>query len=337
MKKNSLFLLLLVAFIGTAKAQVPTKVIVEHFTNTKCSVCASRNPGFYSNIGGITGVIHLAIHPSSPYPACVLSQHNVSENDARTNFYSVYGSTPRLVIQGVVISTSADYSSSTIFAPYLSQTTPASIRISQTKYGNDSIRSRVVVKTEALHSLGNLKLFVALAEDTVFYTGSNGEPRHYDVFRKSYTGTAGMSVTLPAVVGDSVVYTMSSSSNGVWNLSRINTVAILQEESTKAVIQSEATVSQAIGVITGIKDNSENTSFIAIRSSNENKLIYINQNAATNALRFDLYDLTGRKLLSKKIQTSSEEVSVADLSSGIYLYKVESTTKTLKTGKILIQ
>ena len=121
MKKIFSILTALVAFNQCAMAQVPKKVIVEHFTNTKCSVCASRNPGFYTNLNAQSGVIHLAIHPSSPYAACVLSMHNPVENDGRTNYYSIYGGTPRLVIQGTVISSSADYSMSSIFAPYLAQ------------------------------------------------------------------------------------------------------------------------------------------------------------------------------------------------------------------------
>ena len=150
--KKTVLLFTLIFLSQLSYSQVPKKVVVEHFTNTKCSVCASRNPGFYTNYYAQTGVIHLAVHPSSPYSACVLSQHNAAENDARTNYYGIYGSTPRLVIQGVVISSGANYSSASIFTPYLGQQSPASIKIVQSKYGNDSIRSRIVIKTEATHS-----------------------------------------------------------------------------------------------------------------------------------------------------------------------------------------
>lgn len=211
MKKAIVTICLSLQLIGlTTKGQVAKKVITEHFTNTVCSICASKNPGFYTNLNSQSGVIHLAIHPSSPYSSCILNQHNVTENDARTNYYGVYGSTPRIVIQGSVIPSSANYSSASLFSPFLSQNSPASIKIKQYKYGNDSIRSRIVIKTEALHSLGSLKLFVALAEDTIFYSSPNGETKHYDVFRKSLTGTSGVTVTLPSTVGDSVIFTMAS-------------------------------------------------------------------------------------------------------------------------------
>ena len=34
----------------TASAQVERTVIVEHFTNTRCGICAFRNPAFYENL-----------------------------------------------------------------------------------------------------------------------------------------------------------------------------------------------------------------------------------------------------------------------------------------------
>lgn len=230
-------------------SQVAKKTVVEHFTNTQCSVCASKNPGFYANLNSQANTLHLAIHPSSPYIGCLLYQQNPTANDARTNYYGIYGATPRLVINGNVISPSANYSSSAIFAPYQSLTSPASIRIVQEKFANDSIKSTIVIKTVATNTLGNLSLFVALAEDTVFYTGSNGEPMHFDVFRKSLTNTTGNAITLAPTVGDSVVFTFSSPSNLIWNFSRIYTLAILQETASKNLVQAEAVPAYA-GIIT---------------------------------------------------------------------------------------
>lgn len=289
MKKNILLFTLICLSLLTY-SQVPKKVVVEHFTNTKCSVCASRNPGFYTNYNAQSGVIHLAIHPSSPYSACVLSQHNAVENDARTNYYGIYGGTPRLVIQGVVISSGANYSQSSIFTPYLSQLSPASIKIVQSKYGNDSIRSRIVIKTEATHTLGGLSLFVALAEDTINYTGSNGEPVHYDVFRKSLTGATGVNITLPATVGDSVVYTKSSTVNAAWNFSRIVTLAILQETVSKAVVQSQSVLASSNNITTGISSlNLSNANIAAIVTANG---ILVKQDKFSENSSITLYDLT---------------------------------------------
>ncbi len=310
-------------------------MVVEHFTNTKCSVCATRNPGFYTNYNAQTGVIHLAVHPSSPYSTCVLSQHNAAENDARTNYYAIYGSTPRLVIQGVVISSGANYSSSSIFTPYLGQMSPASIKIRQTKYGNDSIRSRIVIKTEALHNLGNLKLFVALAEDTLNYTGSNGEPVHYDVFRKSLTGATGVNITLPATVGDSVVYSNSSTVNGAWNFYKIFTLAILQEATSKAVVQAQSIPASSNSIITGISNLYLSNSTITVAVTENGILVKQDKFNENNSIT--LYDITGRALLNRVLTSNIETIPVSEISIGVYIYSIKSKDSVIKTGKLFIQ
>jgi len=334
MKKLFFQLLALVFSIPLVNAQVPRKVVVEHFTNTRCSSCASRNPGFYTNLNNQSGVIHLAIHPSAPYPSCVLSMHNAVENDSRTSYYGIFGSTPRLIIQGVVVPGGTNYGAASIFTPYLGQTSPASIKIYQYKYGNDSIHSRIVIKTEAANTLTNLSLFVALAEDTINYTGSNGEPVHYDVFRKSLTGTAGVSITLPSTVGDSVIYTMSSLSNTDWDFSRIFTLAILQDATTKAVVQTENIAAETNNLATGINNEFQNELNANIFTVGKAINVLINKKASN--LNFELYDISGRKLLEKNILSNSENINVSNLSHGIYLYALKSENGIVKTGKLLI-
>lgn len=327
---------ILCAFIAQFSfSQVPKKVVVEHFTNSKCSFCATRNPGFYDNLNNQSGVIHLAIHPSSPYSGCLINQHNVSENDGRTNYYGIYGSTPRLVIQGAPIPGGANYSSSSIFTPHLGQTSPASLTISQTKFGADSIISTIVIKTEEAHSLGELKLFVALAEDTLFYTGSNGEPQHYDVFRKSFTGTSGISVTLPATVGESVSFSYSSAANAAWVFERIFTLAILQEAGSKAVVQAEAVpASQNDPNILGINTSNENESHIDVFQTEEGVLIH--QYAFSEPNSITIYDVTGKVVLSQKLNSNLETVILPSNTKGFYLYEIGTNSTTQKTGKLIL-
>jgi hypothetical protein len=327
-------LITLLFFNLSVNAQVPKKIIVEHFTNTVCSICASKNPGFYTNLKNQQGVIHLAVHPSSPYTSCILNKHNVSENDARTNYYGIYGATPRLVIQGVVIASNANYSSAAIFTPYLGKTSPASIKIYQRKFGTDSIRTRIVVKTEATHALSNLKLCVFLAEDTIFYTSPNGETKHFDVFRKSLTGVTGVPITLPATVGDSVIIIESSPANAAWNFSRIYTLAILQDGTSKAIVQSESVPAKrndiATGIEMGIIDNT-NIDVIFV-----NQMISINQKALAGLSNFSLYDLSGRIILNKELGAERETINVSGVSSGIYLYTVKFKGIDIKAGKLFI-
>ena len=81
--KISTFAILFFSQFGFS--QVAKKTIAEHFTNINCNICASRNSGIYTNLNTQSNLIHLAIHPSSPYSSCLLYQQNEAANDARTN------------------------------------------------------------------------------------------------------------------------------------------------------------------------------------------------------------------------------------------------------------
>lgn len=242
--KGSNFYVLLCCLLALlpemAQAQVAKTIVVEHFTNTRCGICSNRNPGFYQNLNQQNGIVHLAVHPSSPYSNCELNLHNPEENDGRTNFYGIYGSTPRLVIQGNVIPSSTNYSDAAIWNPYTAQTSPVSIQLQQSKQSN-LIEARVTLTTEENNSLENLVLFLALAEDTVFYNAPNGEDLHFDVFREAVTSTGGMSVSLAANVGESVSFDFQITPDSEWDLNRMFLVAILQDGSDKEVIQAGAT------------------------------------------------------------------------------------------------
>ena len=319
--KISTFTILLFSQFGFS--QVIKKTVVEHFTNTDCSICASRNPGFYTNLNMQSNVIHLAVHPSSPYPSCLLYQQNAAANDARTNYYGIYGSTPRLVINGNVIPGGANYSSSTIFTPYSGLTSPASIRIVQEKFNSDSIHSTIIIKTEAANALGALSLVVALAEDTVFYTGGNGESLHFDVFRKSLTNIIGDAVTLPATVGDSLVFSFTSLSNPIWNFSRIFTLAILQETTSKSLIQAEAVPASEGSVTTGISSSLLNSNGVRVFPSPTDKFITIDLNETKSATIF-LRDINGRLIIQKSISLFENTIDVSALPKGNYFITINS-------------
>ncbi len=70
-------------------AQTELIVVVEHFTNTRCGICASRNPAFKENVANHPKVLSITIHPSRPYSSCELHKHNPGDNDSRTNYYDI--------------------------------------------------------------------------------------------------------------------------------------------------------------------------------------------------------------------------------------------------------
>ena len=212
-----------------AQAQGPVQtVLVEHFTNTRCSICASRNPGFFTNLRQQpASTLHVAYYPSSPYSQCLFSQQNPAENDARTNFYGIYGSTPRLVINGAVIPAAQNYAAPALFAPFQNQPAPLTVQTTLTRPHPDSV-AVIVQLTTVAPVTGNPVLYVALVEDTVFYASPNGEPRHYNVFRKSFTGPNPAPLTLPAP-GSTLTVRRAVAISSLWALPRLYAVAVVQQ------------------------------------------------------------------------------------------------------------
>ncbi len=323
--------------LGSIAQEVPRKISVEHFTNTLCSTCASRNPGFFNNYGNEnTGnMIHLAIHPSAPYTACIFNKHDKAANDDRVKYYGVFGSTPRLIINGSAVSTSTSYNGAGIFTPYVGLTSPISLNLYQQKFGSDSIRVRVVVKTVSSHSLGNQNLYVVLAEDTIFYNAPNGEDAHYNVMRKPLFGNTGMSITLPSTMGDSLVFTATVAAHADWDFARIYALAILQNESDKSVTQSEALVASANGnVVLGLANISKSNSYKVYPNPVINDLKITSNHVGEST--FKLISISGSEMVTGNFNTETT-ISTTTIPKGVYFLIIEGSTgvftqKVIKSG-----
>jgi hypothetical protein len=299
-------------------AQAVKKVIAEHFTNTYCSVCASRNPGFYNNLWKYPQVLHIAYHPSSPYIACPLSQHNKPENDDRTNFYGVYGSTPRIVIQGSVIPSSANYTDTNLFVSQLGQTTPFEVKVSLEQVSVTTLAVKAVVKKVAASTLTALDIYGALTEDTLFFTASNGETKHYDVFRKAVWGSNPISIAVPAAVGDSTVSTQTITINSEWSLSRLHATVILQD-AAKAVVQAER--SGNVGGNLGMPMATQTISLYPNPAKNALFLTGV-QGKYTNAI---ITNISGKALLNLP---AADTINISSLSSGLYFLSLAGGNDT---------
>lgn len=318
MNKAALFLILCVmGFYEVSAQQVPKRVVAEHFTNTYCSVCASRNPGFYTNLWGQSQVLHIAYHPSSPYAACPLSMHNVAENNARTNYYGIFGATPRVVIQGGVISASANYSDASIFAASLGQTTSFDMKVMLELSGADSVLTTVIVKKVDTSSLSALQLYGALVEDTLFFAAANGEARSYDVFRRALWGTASMSITAPAAVGDSLVYTQKTALNAIWSRGNMYAVVMLQDGAKNMV---QAAKSGKLPPASGMNEP-EMGSVFAVYPNPSGTAIKVSGNLQYPC-SYQLYNTAGQRIKTATLDNSASYIDVSGFAAGQYILKI---------------
>ena len=328
--------LLLSAGLGAATAQgqaVPRAVLAEHFTNTVCSVCASRNPGFYANLRQQPApVLHIAYHPSSPYRACQLSQQNVAENDARTNFYGVYGGTPRLVLNGAVIPAGQDYAAAALFAPYRNQASPFALTVALQAVGTDSVATVVRIETRAAHGFATLKLYVPLAEDTVFYAAPNGEQRHYDVFRKSFSGLQPLTFSPAAAVGGSVTVRRVLAKNPAWVPRRLYALAVVQDAAGQVL---QAAASAHLGSAAPLASLAAGAAATAQAYPNPvRETLYLTANAGQAAASWQVCNLLGQQVLASAPGAAPAAIDVRGLAAGAYVLRVQTTSGRNYTVKL---
>lgn len=326
MKKLLSAFLLIFGFSSSILAQVPQKLVVEHFTNSRCSICASRNPGFYSNYNNLESATHISFHPSSPYPQCIFNMFDVSANDARTNYYGIYGSTPQYVVNGELISPSSSITMSGVFNPFINLESSASIKIEHIVSGQ-AVQLRVVVYTEAAHNGENLRLFAGLKQDLVNYSAPNGETLHHDVFRKSWFDIEGQPFVMAAATGDSVEFVGNLTLDSGWNSEDFSTIVIIQKESSKEVIQSEES---------GLNDiplsfrNLRNNQF-KIYPNPANTYVTVVTSDLAGLQSFKLTDTCGR-IVDSGTFCNQTQINTSIFPTGVYYLFIgnENTTSTKK-------
>ncbi len=317
-------LLLGLTWASISLAQVPKKVVVEHFTNTRCGICANRNPAFFNNLDNQSGALHVAVHPSSPYSSCLFNQHNPSENDDRTSYYGIYGSTPRLVIQGEVVPASANYGNASIFNPHLNEESDFSLHIKPFITSNgDSLYTEVYIVRESASNISEASLFLAAVEALVQYNAPNGEDEHHNVFRESYLDVTGQSVTLPTDVGDSVMVSGWVSISEDWESDEMYAMAILQDDN-KSVLQAESSEGITLGTIESSGDglgygDFELNALKLFPNPTSDRLI-IESDVALQQI--EVFDLLGQRVMTETANASFVQLEMHDLSSGKYLVRM---------------
>ncbi len=332
-----LFVLGLLQSAGSARAQAVSQVVlVEHFTNTRCSICFNRNPGFYANLRQQpTGTLHIAYHPSSPYRLCQFSQQNPTENDARTNFYGIYGSTPRLVVNGQVIPSGQNYADPAVFAPAQGQVSPLAVQVALTRLGADSLAATVEIRTVAAHTLTGTTLYVALAEDTVFYAAPNGETRHYDVFRQAFTGAAPLAF-VPAPVGSAVTVRRTVAVRPDWAVPRLYALAMVQQPGGRMV---QAGASAVLGTTPlGLTASIETlTSAAEIYPNPAHHLLTIRRANGSLPATATLLDGLGRAIRQWPLSGADEQVSLSGVVPGTYVVRIQAGGGVVEHRRIGVQ
>ena len=304
-------------------AQVPRNVVVEHFTNTRCGICGSRNPGLVTNLSTSPDVLHVSYHPSRPYSSCVLNQHNVSENDDRAKHYGVYGSTPRDVVQGSTKGNGESFTDKALFSSELGQTSPVDVQLTTLQKGKDSLEVRIVIKNVATNSLKDMSIYAVAEEDTVFYNAPNGEKEHHNVFRKALLNEA---LTIPNMVGDSVVFIAKTANHVDWDASRMYVMAFVQTADKK--IEQVASSEGDADIDGGGGTNSLTQLFLnsfSVYPNPASATLTIKTSPNDEAQEVVLTNVMGMDVVHSLVHADGHsEISTSDIPNGTYFVKVIS-------------
>jgi thiol-disulfide isomerase/thioredoxin len=247
-KHTIVFILLLFTFITiNSFSQAQRKVIFEKWTSSTCGPCASQNPYFETWVPAVwNNVTVVAYHVGWPSPGNdPMYLHNPTQSYDRRYYYGI-NSVPCARIDGTIatggcVSCSYSNTSGCLQAYYdqrIAVTTPLSVSVSDARIVGDSIRANVIVTKLSDLPSGTYYLRVMAVERIIKYVsppGGNGETVFPDVFRLSVPNSTGTAITTTAGTQN---FQFTYARNSVWVDSMIYTLAFVQNESTKEILNS---------------------------------------------------------------------------------------------------
>lgn len=313
------FCLLVLFLSAKAYTQVPKQHVAEHITNTSCSVCAANNASIHQAMRTGTHLNTLSIHPSKPYASDVFNQQNKSENDARTIYYNAFGSTPKLVFNGVLLSNYATLAQEIKKADG-TEMAYAFFQIDKIN-GENKVRIKLhILNRDSLPA--NAFLFVCLREDTVFETTNNGETQHLQVMRKILSTVKGDSIPIQTSA-DSIELTYSYTPESFWNMNRMS-VLVMLTAANKTLIQSGVSgylQTPASGL------NFQTGSSLQVYPNPVRDYLYFQQH---EMLTVQVTDAAGRVVLEQEIRDEAS-LDLRSLQAGIYFLSAKSADKLFYT------
>jgi Outer membrane protein Omp28/Secretion system C-terminal sorting domain len=310
------------------QAQTSAKryVLIEHFTNSWCSVCASKNPDFYKTYDlNDKNLHHISYHPNFPYEQCVFYQANKTENNNRAEAYGLSSGTPRVVLNGEVVPPSTPLLQTSVLTPKLGKTSPIAITVKEKFDLLSPSQLTIEAQVSRLSALpaGSYKLFVALVEKNIALTTPNQEKNHRDVFRMMVNGIEGTEYK-QELTGEKIIYSYTFGINDAWKKDQVYAVVFLQNTLTKEVLNSGTKFDP---VSTGIFEQ-EAVETLNITPNPVNETAYA-QLGDDQAESVEVFSLGGQRLtLEHVIDQSQVQFETAGLSPGMYLVKIKGKKNT---------
>lgn len=318
------------------------KVLVEMFTNSHCSVCPGAHAAinsYKSTSANASRVRYIYYHTLFPYSSDQLAQANTTEPAARYSYYGSSSSTPITYFDGV--DQGRAYSSwASAIDNRLAVNGPLEIELSGTK---NALSFSVTAEITQTSSISKSDLVVhIIAVENVSYVGSNGVSPQDFVMRKMITPVAGEAFTPELNLSKSILKTAQLTNAS--DVGKVGVVVFVQSVSTKEIFQSEYI---SYGTLTEIGKNEEITPGIFLLEQNypnpfnpSTKINYsLSQSGNVNLKVFDILGKEVATLVNGYKHSGRYTVEFDDikLSSGIYLYRLQSGGKVLTKRMVFMR
>ena len=222
-------------------------VLLEDFANVSCIPCVQSNKiteSLINNTYGHSKLVAVKYPTNFPSPIDPFYLANSEACDIRMSYYNIFVA-PTIIIDGIQRPISTDsISIKEAIDQQLQQTPRFSLEVSDSIAGSNYF---ITVTIRVLDGSGldfsNIVLHSVLTETEIEFAtppGSNGETEFYDVMRVMLPTNAGESLNGISQT-EEVVYQMQTSIDPAWNVNKLNTVAFIQNVSTKVVYQAGST------------------------------------------------------------------------------------------------
>jgi hypothetical protein len=302
-------------------------VMIEHYTNSRCGICASRNPAFFNLIDDYpSDVHHISVHPPVPYSNCVFYLANTADNNTMAAEYGING-TPRVALNGTLINAGNPLLPAATLEPYLNQTSPLYVKVEES--GTGANRTAIItLRNSGGIPAGNYTLYAAALEKTINQTTPNGESVHHNVLRDLIT--AGIDLA-PLALGEEISINLGYTIQNGWNADEMYVLAWVRNNNTNAILNS-GTRFDPILVNTFTPD----IETVKAWPNPANEETWI-QTGGENIRDVQIFGADGRSHRIAFSQNNDQvRLDVKTLPTGLYYVRLQGETKTF-TGKLVKQ
>jgi hypothetical protein len=311
------FLMCVLFYTGFAQ-QVPKKILVEQFSNSRCGICASRIPQLRQNMSAFTEHIQLISYFTAvPYSNCVLHQANREGVNNRVAYYNVVGS-PTVHVNGQRVNSGQGLVPPSHFDERKDETSPLAIEVDAAINGEISATIRLNGHGEL--PSGAKTLHVIIVERYVETTALSNYRDHFNVFRKHLTPLNGLAID-DLSNGSTVDYNFQSNIESPWNQDSLLVVAFVQVESDKSILNVGSSDDE---ISTSVKSAKINRTIKVFPNPTVDQLFIDLSTIERGDIQIQLVNTVGQSIRSLKVAEGAMEIQldVRDLHSGVYFLQV---------------